>query len=224
MRGFRQKLRNLRVGPNKTTSTPESDQNIGSLAPATTAETGSFGNPQPQRSEPLQLESASQNQAVSPLPEQTIRLQCRIWNNAYDELKSDEASIVDAYERILSGQLTSGVTATEVEGYPGNAMETASARQDRMRKLIEDGQIKTEKVATIKGKIKDVLEPFNQLRSVIALAVKSEPTASTAWGGITAILDVFAHLVAWTVLNIHADSLLRSWPLRFPSLGYIVKG
>ncbi|KAF3020284.1 hypothetical protein E8E14_013223 [Neopestalotiopsis sp. 37M] len=124
--------------------------------------------------------------------EDTIPLQSEIWNEAYDGLREDEQVIVEAYERILSGQIETGAaSAIEVEGYHENAIETAS-RQDQLKKLLEDGQARTEKMSKIKGKIKGVVEPFDKLRAIISLAVNTEPAAATAWTGITAVLDILA--------------------------------
>jgi WD40 repeat protein len=124
-----------------------------------------------------------------------IPLQSEIWNEAYDGLREDEQVIVEAYERILSGQIETGAaSAIGVEGYHENAIETAS-RQDQLKKLLEDGQARTEKMSKIKGKIKGVVEPFDKLRAIISLAVNTEPAAATAWTGITAVLDVSAPLI-----------------------------
>lgn len=128
--------------------------------------------------------------AATTSPEDTTPLQSEIWNEAYDGLREDEQVIVEAYERILSGQIETGAaSAIEVEGYHENAIETAS-RQDQLKKLLKDGQARTEKMSKIKGKIKGVVEPFDKLHAIISLAVNTEPAAATAWTGITAVLDV----------------------------------
>ncbi|KAH6964800.1 hypothetical protein EDB82DRAFT_466623 [Fusarium venenatum] len=119
-------------------------------------------------------------------------VQSQVWNDAYASLKAEELRTVEAYERILSGQLTSGVEATSVEGYPDNFLGTAEDRRTKMAKLIEDGKSRTERVAKAKENINDVVQPFNQLRSTISLVVKADPTASTAWVGIAAVLGIFA--------------------------------
>lgn len=118
------------------------------------------------------------------------RVLFEVWNEAYNDLKEDEPGIVDAYERILSSQLETNTPVTEIEGCPENLIKTTSERQYQLKRLIEEGQARRERAAVIKGKINNVVEPFNHLRSVISLAVKNEPVASIAWVGVTALLDV----------------------------------
>ncbi|KAF7536007.1 hypothetical protein G7054_g4922 [Neopestalotiopsis clavispora] len=154
---------------------------------ATTSNDGPVHRPSPSATnENTSLPATS---AATASPEDTIPLQSEIWNEAYDGLREDEQVIVEAYERILSGQIETGAaSAIEVEGYYENAIETAS-RPDQLKKLLEDGQARTEKMSKIKGKIKGVVEPFDKLRAIISLAVNTEPAAATAWTGITAVLD-----------------------------------
>ena len=167
MRGLRQKLRNLRSHPSSAPPTSE-QANSGTAAEAVAAASPDAQNPS----------------------RDTIRVQSVVWSEAYHDVKKDEPGIVDAYEKILSGQLVSGTLAIEVEGCPENIIKTTTERQIHLKKLIEDGQTRTECLATVKGKVNDVIEPFNRLRSIISLAVKNDPVASIAWVGITAVLDV----------------------------------
>ncbi|KAH7020382.1 hypothetical protein EDB80DRAFT_887869 [Ilyonectria destructans] len=128
---------------------------------------------------------------VPPPPEKVTRIQVEVFDQAYDEVKQDEPGVVEAYEKILSGQLSSDVAATDVEGDPDNVIgKTAAMRKDQMNRLVDEGRVRTEKVAAIKENINKVVKPFNHLRSVISWAVRSEPAASAAWVGITTLLDV----------------------------------
>ncbi|KAM0550289.1 hypothetical protein ACHAPJ_008959 [Fusarium lateritium] len=184
---FRRKLRDLR---NRASKRPES-ANDDSAATSDTAVAVAPGEHQLASTTDQQVSSSATEDTMLS-NESTIRLQSQVWNEAYDGLKEDEPHIVDAYERILSGQITSGIPATEVGGYPENVLGTAASRREKLNKLIEDGQSRTERVSNLKEKINDIMQPFNQLRSVISLAVKTDPTASTAWAGITALLDILA--------------------------------
>lgn len=181
MGGLRQKLRNLRSGSSRT------DSGTSSETPAA----GTVGAQQP--SQPNEQTSSPSTLNVTHSSRDTIRLQSEVWNEAYDDLRKDEPGLVDAYERILSGQLANNAPATEVEGCPENIFNSIAGRKEQLKRLIEEGQARTEKSATVKGKINDVIEPFNHLRSVISLAVKNDPVASIAWIGITTVLDVCAH-------------------------------
>ncbi|KAG6367074.1 hypothetical protein INS49_001256 [Diaporthe citri] len=186
MGGFRQKLRNLRSGSSRTSSSNQAD----SRTPSETPAAGTVGAQQSLQSN--EQTSSPSALDVTPSSRDTIRLQSEVWNDAYDDLRKDAPGVVDAYERILSGQLANNAPATEVEGCPENIFKSIVGRRDQLKRLIEEGQARNEKSAAVKGKINDVIEPFSHLRSVISLAVKNDPVASIAWVGITAVLDVLA--------------------------------
>ncbi|KAH6962498.1 hypothetical protein BKA56DRAFT_661859 [Ilyonectria sp. MPI-CAGE-AT-0026] len=136
-------------------------------------------------------QSLSPPDEVLPHPEKVTRMQVEVFDQAYNEVKEDETGIVEAYEKILSGQLSSGMAATDVEGDPDNIIgKTVAMRKDQMKRLVDEGRVRTDKVAAVKENINKLIEPFNHLRSVISWAVKSEPAASAAWVGITTLLDV----------------------------------
>lgn len=185
MRGFRQKLHDLRFRSGKITGSR-------SAGSASTSEIQAAGAPELRLHLNDQIVS-SEPLAVAPSSDKSIWIQSQVWNEAYDELRKDEPGLADAYERILSGQIASSAPATEVEGLPENIIKSTAGRQDQLKRLIEEGQARTERVATFKGKVNGVIEPFNHLRSVISMAVKNDPMASIAWVGVTAVIDVCAH-------------------------------
>lgn len=124
-----------------------------------------------------------------------VTIQAEVWNDAYDKLQDDNPRMIDTYERILSGQLKSGNSAKDVVGCPENVIRPRDGRQDQLKKLVQEGESKSEPVATFKGKANDVIERFKPLRGVISEVVKINPVASVAWVGITAVLDVsFCHV------------------------------
>ncbi|KAJ3537572.1 hypothetical protein NM208_g6253 [Fusarium decemcellulare] len=163
---------------------------VGSLGPTEVSDREAPGSSQIPPPDDQQSPPPATDNRTLPLENTTV--QSQVWNDAYDSVKAEDPGVVDAYERILSGQLTSGVAAISVEGYPDNLLGTAEDRRDKMAKLIEAGQSKTERGTNIKEKINDAVQPFNQLRSTISSIVKADPTASTAWTGITAVLDILA--------------------------------
>lgn len=212
MGGFRQKLRDLRSGSSRTPSSNQADSSTSSE----TFAAGTVGAQQP--SQPNEQTSPPSTLNVTTPSRDTIKLQSEVWNEAYDDLRKDEPGVVDAYERILSGQLANNAPATEVEGCPENVFKSTVGRRDQLKRLIEDGQARTEKSAAVKGKINDVIEPFNHLRSVISLAVKNDPVASIAWVGITAVLDVSAHEFPFSLalMSLSRDSVNSSQVLASP--------
>ncbi|GKU13444.1 unnamed protein product, partial [Fusarium langsethiae] len=132
--------------------------------------------------------------AVQRIPADIEDIRRQIWNEAYDKVKDDEPDTVDAYEKILSAQLAAGDADPSADGNPINSIaENAEARQAQMKTLVGQGLDKTEKEARIKEKFNNELQPVNNVKDFVSVAVKSEPTASVAWLGITTLMDLVAN-------------------------------
>ncbi|KAG8664370.1 uncharacterized protein FPOAC1_013708 [Fusarium poae] len=123
-----------------------------------------------------------------------IYIRRQIWNEAYDKVKDDEPDTVDAYEKILSAQLAAGDADPSADRNPINIIaENAEARQAQMKTLVGQGLDKTEKEARMKEKFNEGLQPVNNVKDFVSIAMKSEPTAAIAWLGITTLIDLVAN-------------------------------
>ncbi|PNP60635.1 hypothetical protein FNYG_14638 [Fusarium nygamai] len=132
--------------------------------------------------------------AVPRVPADIVDIRRQIWNEAYDKVKDDEPDTVDAYEKILSAQLAAGDADPSSDRNPINIIaENAEARQAQMKTLVGQGLDKTEKEAMIKEKFNEGLQPVNNVKDFVSIAVKSEPTAAVAWLGITTLIDLVAN-------------------------------
>jgi len=168
MREFGRKFRKLRLGGSKkpsasgpatldaSTGAPsttseasgtqqDSTQSPSALVPSTEAPTTSEASE-------AQQDSIQNPSAPTPSTDGGSPIQSEVWNEAYDALKEDEPGVVDAYERILSGQLKNNTPATEVKGYPENVLKSATVRQDQLKSMIEEGQARTKRAEMVKGK------------------------------------------------------------------------
>ncbi|OHW95573.1 nwd1 protein [Colletotrichum incanum] len=135
---------------------------------------------------------ASSSPQTSPHPQtSTASLQGRLWNQAYDEIKSGEPEIFEAYEKFLSAKLEdegSGSVATE-----NRVQAVSEERWRQMQRLIQAGLQRTEKDATIKQKISDGLQIASPVKAVISKAVQAAPEAVIAWVGVSFALEILAN-------------------------------
>ncbi|KAM9874789.1 nwd1 protein [Verticillium dahliae] len=135
--------------------------------------------------------------ATSPRPSalsetSVTSLQERLWNQAYDGLKTDEPGIVEAYEKVLSAELrdgeSTGNTAAE------NQIEAVSrGRSHQMERLVQAGLQRTEKDAAVKQKIHDGIQVASPVKALIGKAVQAAPEAAIAWVGVCFALEILSN-------------------------------
>lgn len=116
-----------------------------------------------------------------------------LWDRAYDNLRGDQPGSVEAYERVLSCELSGTPTASTSKNQQ-NMIEQKDkeARRSQMRQLIDKGLAKTELEAKVKqgaGHVVDVVLASNHM---ISTALKGCPEAALAWTGVTFALQVSA--------------------------------
>ncbi|KPM43943.1 Vegetative incompatibility protein HET-E-1 [Neonectria ditissima] len=136
----------------------------------------------------------------SPVPASVEEIRHQIWNEAYDELKLDEPSVIEAYEKILSAQLAERANPGLLAD--GNIIgQDAGARQAQMKELVDIGLHKTEKASKTKEKINEGMQSIKNIHNLISTAVKAEPIAAVAWVGVTTFMEVIANPVSEPGLN-----------------------
>jgi hypothetical protein len=141
--------------------------------------------------------------AVQRIPADIEDIRRQIWNEAYEKVKGDEPDTVDAYEKILSAQLAAGDADPSADRNLINSIaKNAEARQAQMKTLVGQGLDKTEKEARIKEKFNKALQPINNVKDFVSIAVKSEPTAAVAWLGITTLMDLVANPLTESGINL----------------------
>ena len=133
--------------------------------------------------QPTPSKSISTDPETPPLP----RLQERLWNRAYDELKSDGPKLVEAYEKILSAKIR-GTTASEpTENEIGQTHET---RYCQMQQLVQQELDRTQKQASINESLHQGIRVVQEIRGIVDKAVKAAPEAAVAWVGVCIGLEV----------------------------------
>ncbi|KAM0254754.1 hypothetical protein ACHAQJ_006470 [Trichoderma viride] len=119
-------------------------------------------------------------QAPTSLPE-------RLWDQAYNDLKTHDAALSQAYEKILSRKLggqgfNSPVTKSEQNII---AQDDAHTRRAQMRQLIHDGLDKTAQEAKIKESIGTATQLVLSVEDIISSAVQAVPQAALTWAAAT---------------------------------------
>ncbi|RKK66423.1 Vegetative incompatibility protein HET-E-1 [Fusarium oxysporum] len=149
-------------------------------------------------SQPTPSPPTSTDSETSPL----LNLQERLWNQAYDELKTSEPKLVEAYEKILSiglhrkdpSSLTCESTENEIEG----ARET---RCRQMQQLVRDGLDRTQKAASIKRGIDEGLQAVQVVRGIVDKTIQAAPEAAIAWVGVCLGLEILSNPVTEPCYN-----------------------
>lgn len=115
--------------------------------------------------------------------------QAELWNRAYNELKSEEPEIVEAYEKLLSVKLA------EIDGLPRdntkNLISTSpKERCGQMRKVAENELKKTERSTAIQEKVNGVIQTVSPFKQVIDQIVQFVPQAAVPWAGVSLAFEV----------------------------------
>lgn len=117
----------------------------------------------------------------------------RVWDWAYNELKKEDAELLDAYEKILSRILDKKEAAIPSESaQQANIIDQANParRRDQMRRLIDAGLERTKREALVKKHIGAVSEVVLAARGVVSKAIEAMPQAALAWTGVCVALEV----------------------------------
>ncbi|KAK3949442.1 hypothetical protein QBC32DRAFT_266734 [Pseudoneurospora amorphoporcata] len=131
----------------------------------------------------------------------TTSLPVRFWEDAYNELKQEEAKLVDAYEKILSRQLQNGSNSMVLESQPNIIAQNNSDRRRQMTQLINAGLAKTEREAKVKESCGEVVDVVLSTKNIISAAIQTVPQAALAWTGICIALEMLANPIKATEAN-----------------------
>lgn len=113
----------------------------------------------------------------------------QLWNRAYDNLKSQEGDIVEAYERLLSAKLENihsipnAVTKNQVKDH-------IEERSEQMQRLVTEGLRKTEQDAAIQQKLNRGIQMVSPVKALMGEAMKACPQGAIAWAGVSCVLEV----------------------------------
>ncbi|KAL6787103.1 quinon protein alcohol dehydrogenase-like superfamily [Trichoderma sp. SZMC 28012] len=127
----------------------------------------------------------------------------RLWDEAYDAIKHEDAKLVEGYERILSQYLQGHGSTTNSDTSPPNAIIAGNpdARRQQMNELIRTGLDKTAREAKVKDGLGTAMGIVLSLKDMISTAISAVPQASIAWSGVCIALGVLESAVKETASN-----------------------
>jgi hypothetical protein len=117
-----------------------------------------------------------------------------LWNQAYDQTKAGNSSIVNTYETILSARLHQKSAdptdpadpASQQNKIKQNKIKQNKIKQNpgkrwiQMRQLVQDGLHRTEKEANVKQGIEDGIQAAMAVKVVVDKAIQAAPEAALA--------------------------------------------
>lgn len=116
--------------------------------------------------------------------EDSTSLPERLWNQAYDNLKREEASLVEGYEQVLSQ-----FEGDHLDGTPLSTIDMTE-KQILMQRVVKAGLERTEKEARIWEGAGAAVDFVLNAKSIIDAAVQAVPQAALAWTGVSIALQV----------------------------------
>lgn len=134
----------------------------------------------------LEPSTVSEKEKIAQTPSDTI---C---DRAYDDLKIEDASLVQAYERILSSMLQKNVDTTDEVMPEINIINQhdKEKRRGQMHQLVKDGLDKISQETKMKSLIGTVFQTVNLAQNLVTEAVKDVPQAALPWAAVCLSLEV----------------------------------
>lgn len=130
----------------------------------------------------------------APCQPTTTDIKKHLWNQAYDELKSTEVDLVEAYEKFLSAELQKDDSTLKLAALTttidNQISQDVQQRWRQMEQLVKVGLHRTEKSAATKQKINNEIQHILPVKELIGKAVQASPEAALAWVGISFSLEV----------------------------------
>ncbi|KKF92139.1 Vegetative incompatibility protein HET-E-1 [Ceratocystis platani] len=155
------------------------------------------------------LETAgSQPLAVTPSPPTKSEpvplhtLQKKIWDNAYQGLKSEEPKLVKAFESIiLSEPQLDDDSAEPTDRTEGKATAEPTVTPRQMRKFVERGIERTKKEASVKQEIDRGLRAVQTVMGIVDNAIRAAPEAAVIWATVCLGIEVLKNPITETLEN-----------------------
>ncbi|KAL7935839.1 hypothetical protein V8C35DRAFT_321343 [Trichoderma chlorosporum] len=121
-----------------------------------------------------------------------------IWDLAYDELKIEDAALVQAYERILTSRLQNTKVTSDANVMIQNDKEE---RKGQMHQLVKVGLDKISQETKAKSVAGSVLKTINLAQNVVTEIVKDVPQAAIPWAAVCISLELLTNPISETEAN-----------------------
>ncbi|PNP54198.1 hypothetical protein THARTR1_05405 [Trichoderma harzianum] len=120
-------------------------------------------------------------------------LQGRLWNEAYEQLKSNNAELVESYEKILSTQLFRGQNGPSESASLENRIDKAYGERWKQMQMIVEAALEKKKQG-IEKKQKAV-SGLVAVSTAMSQAVRAVPEAAVAWTGVCFALEMVSNSI-----------------------------
>lgn len=120
----------------------------------------------------------------------------RLWDEAYDAIKKDDAKLVEGYERILSQYLSGEGSIADSAAASLNTINSINrhTRREQMNELVRIGLRRMRRAAKTKSDgLGATMEIVHSLKEMVNTAIAAVPQASIAWAGVWVSLGVREH-------------------------------
>ncbi|PTB49390.1 hypothetical protein M431DRAFT_500173 [Trichoderma harzianum CBS 226.95] len=121
-----------------------------------------------------------------------------IWDHAYDALKTEDAALVQAYERILSSKLQNTEVMADVNVINQHDKEK---RRSQMHQLAKGGLDKISQETKVKSFVGSVLQTVNLAQNIVTEVVKDVPQAAIPWAAVCLSLELLTNPISETEAN-----------------------
>ncbi|KAJ6439158.1 lipoxygenase [Purpureocillium lavendulum] len=114
----------------------------------------------------------------------------RVWNSAYDSLKSDgnTATLVELYVRTLNKVLG---TENDTDNGVAAELDDPDTRQHVMKKFVKAGQAKIATSSRLTKGVGNVVEFIHKIKPIVDTAIGNLPQAALPWVGACVGLQVW---------------------------------
>ncbi|KAI5861008.1 WD40-repeat-containing domain protein [Durotheca rogersii] len=121
----------------------------------------------------------------------------KLWNQAYDELKASEPTLVETFEKILSAELCRDESSSVGSELERNTIgKTQETRCHQMQKLAQAGLDRTRKHASVKNSVGQVLQIAQFIKAVADPAVQAAPAVAVAWVSVGLVFEVISNPIS----------------------------
>ncbi|KAL5087753.1 hypothetical protein Trisim1_007409 [Trichoderma cf. simile WF8] len=121
-----------------------------------------------------------------------------IWDRAYDALKTDDAALVQAYERILSSKLQNTEAAADANVINQHDKDK---RRSQMHQLVRNGLNKISQETKAKSLVGSVLQTVNLAQNIVSEVVRDVPQAAIPWAAVCLSLELLTNPISETEAN-----------------------
>ncbi|KAL2889225.1 Vegetative incompatibility protein HET-E-1 [Ceratocystis lukuohia] len=139
-----------------------------------------------------------------PKPEPVLlhTLQEKIWENAYQRLKSEEPELVKAFERIILSEPQLDETSTEpTDRIEGKVTAEPKVTSRQLRKVAERGIERAKKEASLKQGIDSGLQAIQAIMGIMDRALRAAPEAAVIWATVCLGIEVLKNPITEALEN-----------------------